>query len=101
MLLLMQRNLVIELLEQKLRVIENGVYAIWVFVCNCMFIREFCQLIVKVITVEQLLDRISSQTCHVFFEVRLFKILPLLAYILLIEVVLCRWYEGRNQLFVC
>ena len=56
MLLLMQRNLVIELLEQKLRIIENGVYAIWVFVSNCMFIREFCQLIVKVIPVKQLLD---------------------------------------------
>ena len=49
------------------------------------------QLVVEVITVEKLLNRISSQHQNVLLELFILLVLPFFIDVLLVEVVLLRW----------
>jgi hypothetical protein len=52
------------------------------------------QLVIKVIAIEELLDRVSSQHKLVLFELFILDVLPLLIDIFLIKVVLFWWHKG-------
>jgi hypothetical protein len=59
-----------------------------------------CQLIVEVITVEKLLDWVSSQVTNVLFEFRIIKIFPLFIDVLLIKIILKRRNEWWLQFLI-
>ena len=67
-------------------------------VYECLVLAQGCQLVVVVVTVEEALNRISSEHKGILFEVFIFLVLPFLVYIFLVEVVLLRWHEGRLYL---
>ncbi len=62
-------------------------------------IRAHCrQLVVKVVPVEQGLYRVPSEQQHVVLELFVFKVLPFLVDVLLVEVVSARRYERSLDL---
>lgn len=94
----------IKLLEEQLRVVENrslAIFSLFIALAHQLLVLRKCsQLIVEVITVKELLHRVSPQVVDVFFELGFFEVFPLLINVLLVEVVLHRRNEWRLQLLI-
>lgn len=105
LLLLVQRDLVIELLEKELRVLQNVAILLFYFLFRldsrlllqvilgnsidlCLVRSQCCKLVVEVVSVEEGLHRIPPQVLYIFDELCVFQVFPLLADVLLVEIIL-------------
>jgi hypothetical protein len=53
---------------------------------------------IEIVVIEELLNRLSTQTQLVLFELIIIGVSPFFVYILLVKIVSCfRWDEGRLQ----
>lgn len=114
LLLLMQRDLVIELLQQLLRVRENVILiVVLLIVCpvlsvllleagvyHGLILRKGSQLMIVVVAIELRLHRVPPQILRPLDEVGVLQVLPLFIDVLLIVVIVRRWYEWRSQLLL-
>ena len=106
--LLSQRNLMIEVIQQQLRIFENRLRVVRVKrrcrlrntirrillrLNHGLIVGESRQLVIVVVPVELLLDLAVAQARRVILELRIVQVLPLFVDVVLIEVV----FSGRNE----
>lgn len=112
LLLLMQRYLVIEFLQQLLRIRKDVVLIVVLLVVRSILsgllvearvdhglvLSQGGQLVVVVVAIELGLHRVPAKVLSPLDEVRIFQILPFLVDVLLVVVVVRRWDERSPQL---
>ena len=119
MLLLLDRNFMIELLEKKFWIIyklillieelslfqgilwwgwSRTVFTFKACVNKSLVLSQGCKLVIKVITIELCLDWIFTKTLNIFFKFRIIYIFPFFTDILLIKIILHRWDKWSTYL---
>ena len=102
LLLLVHRYLLVELQKKLFWVVQDAL-ALFISLRVLLLLRSQCylrKLMVKIITVKQLLNTTPSQVSGILLELRIIQVLPLFIYIFSIEVVLIWWDEGRIESLV-
>ena len=95
LLLLMHRDLLVELHKELFWVVENALSLLIVLITLCLSSHcNLSQLMVIIVTVKQLLNTTSSQILRILLKLGVIQVLPLFVDVLGVEVVLMWGHKG-------